>query len=108
MGSCISCCCSLEPPVHRNVPADWIVQFHALQISNTDVNKLYDLFHFIDTDNSGTLDILELFNFLDVEVTPFTKRVFTIFDPNQSGKVDFREFVISMWNYCTLGKNTLG
>jgi Ca2+-binding EF-hand superfamily protein len=26
---------------------------------------------------------------------------------NRSGKIDFREFVLSLWNYCTLGNATL-
>ena len=27
--------------------------------------------------------------------------------PDNSGLIDFREFVISSWNYCTLGSTTL-
>ena len=45
--------------------------------------------------------------FLDVERTRFTKRIFSIFDDDKSGEIDFREFVLSIWNYCTLGKTSL-
>ena len=45
--------------------------------------------------------------FLDVERTRFTKRIFSIFDDDKSGQIDFREFVLSIWNYCTLGKSSL-
>ena len=27
---------------------------------------------------------------------------------DNSGNIDFREFVISLWNYCTLGDEALG
>ena len=39
--------------------------------------------------------------------TKFTKRIFRIFDEDGSGQIDFREFVMSLWNYATLGKNQL-
>ena len=46
----------------------------------------------------------ELLAFLDLEKTRFTKRIFSLFDEDGSGLVDFREFVMSLWNYCTLTK----
>jgi serine/threonine-protein phosphatase 2B regulatory subunit len=58
-------------------------------------------------DNSGSIEILELFMYLDIDRTPFTKRSFSVFDSDGSGFIDFKEFVISLWNYCTLGKATL-
>ena len=34
-------------------------------------------------------------------------RAFSLFDEDKSGELDFREFVISLWNYCTFDKNDL-
>ena len=51
--------------------------------------------------------VYQLLMFLDVERTRFTKRIFSIFDDDKSGEIDFREFVLSIWNYCTLGKTSL-
>lgn len=44
---------------------------------------------------------------LDIERTKFSMRVFSIFDEDSSGEIDFREFVLALWNYCTLGRATL-
>lgn len=79
-----------------------------LKLSRNDVKRLYRTYNKIDVDHSGSVELNELFAFLCVENTQFTERVFKIFDMNHTGKIDFREFLMSMWNYCTLGKATLG
>jgi Ca2+-binding EF-hand superfamily protein len=81
--------------------------FNALGITECDVGRLYGLFRAIDGDGSGSIEIIELLMFLDVERTRFTKRIFSMFDDDNSGSIDFREFVLSIWNYCTLGKTSL-
>jgi Ca2+-binding EF-hand superfamily protein len=35
------------------------------------------------------------------EDTPFASRVFTLFDYDGSGQIDFGEFVSVLWNFCT-------
>lgn len=39
---------------------------------------------------------------LDVDKTPFTSKVLGIFDSDGSGQIDFVEFVLAMWNFCSL------
>lgn len=39
--------------------------------------------------------------------TKFSRQVFSIMDEDASGTIDFREFVISCWNYATLGDEAL-
>lgn len=85
----------------------WRHVFEALKLTNYYLLQMHQVFRKIDVNNSGTIEIIELLNFLDIERTRFTKRVFSIFDDDGSGSVDFREFVLSLWNYCTLGKSTL-
>jgi hypothetical protein len=70
--------------------------FSAVGISEEDIGKFYWIFCKIDTDGSQLIEILELLMFLDVERTRFTKRIFSIFDDDKSGKIDFREFVLSV------------
>lgn len=87
---------------------EWNKTFIALQISKAEVYKLYKKFQKVDLDGGGTIDVVELLTVIDVERTPFTERVFSIFDEDKSGKIDFYEFVLSLWNYCTLSRVTLG
>lgn len=58
-------------------------------------------------DGSGNIEIAEMLAFLDVDRTKFSKRLFSIFDDDASGEIDFKEFVLSCWNYCSLCKSSL-
>ena len=44
---------------------------------------------------------------MDLERTSFSQAIFQLMDEDRSGQIDFREFVIALWNYCTLSKATL-
>ncbi|CAM9923562.1 unnamed protein product [Scytosiphon promiscuus] len=81
--------------------------FEALQLSEEQVRLMWDEFCKIDEDKSGEISLWELFEALEMKQSKFTKRIFRIFDEDGSGSVDFREFVMSLWNYCTLSKAAL-
>ncbi|CAM9201691.1 unnamed protein product [Ectocarpus sp. 12 AP-2014] len=81
--------------------------FEALQLSEEQVRLMWDEYCKIDEDKSGEISLWELFEALDMKQSKFTKRIFRIFDEDGSGSVDFREFVMSLWNYCTLSKAAL-
>lgn len=86
----------------------WNENFHALSLSLKHVSKLYNIFCKVDADNSGQIALAELLAHIDLHRTPFTERIFSIFDDDNSGEIDFHEFVLALWNYCTLTKATLG
>lgn len=83
-------------------------QYQAMQLSEREVRKLFNEFHKVDMDGSGSIALPELLAHLDLPVTSFTQKVFSIFDDDGSGEVDFKEFVMALWNYCTLTSATLG
>jgi Ca2+-binding EF-hand superfamily protein len=87
---------------------EWNKTFAALGMTKAEVYQLYKKFIKVDLDRGGTIDVVELLTVIDVERTPFTERVFAVFDEDNSGKIDFNEFVLSLWNYCTLSRVTLG
>lgn len=77
---------SSEPELRQYAPT-----FRSLQLEEADIGRLRKIFMSIDTDGSGQIELLELLMYMDLERTPFTKRVFSIFDDDGSKTVDFKE-----------------
>lgn len=85
----------------------WRVEFEALGLREPEVGKLLNVFKQIDRDSSGSVALTELLSFVGWNETPFALRIFCMFDQDNSGVIDFREFVVSLWNYCTLSNANL-
>ena len=111
---------SMTNPYSNKEIASWRTQFEALDLSQENVipyiilyqyyyqiRTLYNAFRSIDLDKSGDIGIQELLIYLKLDGTKFENRVFAILDDDKSGKVDFREFVFSAWNYCTVVDKSL-
>ncbi|KAK7241072.1 calcium ion binding protein [Aureococcus anophagefferens] len=90
--------------------------FESLGLDEADVARLHAQFLKIDKDGSGSLELWEMLDHLDLHRTKFAKRVFSIFDEDGSNEIDFREFVVTLWQrgagarrarYCTLGRTQL-
>ena len=65
-------------------------QFEALQLQESEIANLYTVYRLVDVDNSGTIEVNELLAHIDVDKTKFTERIFSIFDEDRSGQIDFR------------------
>lgn len=99
--------CGSSRVYHSELHPEWNKQFSLLGLNNTLIDLLYKHFAKADTEGNESIDSLEILMFLDVDRTPFTERLFKIFDKDKSGEIDFREFVFAVYNYCTLDKVTL-
>ena len=108
MGCCLSNI-SDNAEIYSHIPQlrEWMKEFRALSLSEKAVEKFWQIYKKIDMDGSGTIEIKEMLVHFDIDRTKFTKRVFSIFDEDNSGEIDLREFILALWNYCTLGKATL-
>jgi hypothetical protein len=82
--------------------------FSLLGISENNLYKLYNIFSTLDSHESGWISITSLFQFLNIEETNFTRRIFSMYDDRCKGFIDFRDFVIIMWDYCTLTRKAMG
>jgi Ca2+-binding EF-hand superfamily protein len=81
--------------------------FESLGLKEDDVARLHEQFLKIDKDGSGTIELWEMLDHLDLKRNRFAKRVFAIFDVDGSNEIDFKEFVVALWQYCTLGRAQL-
>ncbi len=75
--------------------ASWKQQFDILCLTERDIGRLFRIFRRVDVDNSGQIELAELLVHMDVEKTPFTRRVFSIFDEDGSG-MHYLELLISI------------
>ena len=82
-----------------------------LNIHKKDVKKFFKIYCSIDNDFSGSIGVDEFFDHFDLEYSSFAQRAFSIMDTDRSGdshsQLDFVEFFVGLYNYCTLTHDTL-
>lgn len=87
---------------------DVIKDFERVGLTMFTVRKFFGLFRGIDTNGSGTISVDEFYgHFHGVQRSQFATRMFTIFDDDRSGEIDFREFTMVVWNVCTMSNSEL-
>ena len=91
----------------EGIKKEWMEVFTAMQFSKAEVISFYEIYNAIDTDKSGEIEVGELLKFLCIENSIFTERIFEAFDKDGTGKIDFFEFVVSLWKFCALGKESI-
>lgn len=94
-------------PLEKEIQVDWMDVFLAMRLKKCEVMKLYEIYIKVDCDKSGNIDVVELLTLLDIERTTFTERIFAAFDKDHTGKIDFYEFVVCVWKFCTLGNSAI-
>lgn len=82
-------------------------QFSSLGFTENDIEDIYGIFAKIDVDNSYEITLEELLIFLKIEMTPLIISIFHCFDNNHNNKIDIKEFIFAVWNYCTLNQSRL-
>lgn len=78
-----------------------------LGITREDAARILAVFFRIDKDASNEVSLVEFLSYFKFEPTKFAVRCFSIMDEDRSGEIDFREFLVSIWNYCTYTKHGL-
>lgn len=75
-----------------------------IHMRDGDARRIYNAFHRADLDKGGTLSfpgLLELVN-LEEEKAAFARRVFFAMDESGDSSLDFPEFMLGLWNMCSL------
>jgi hypothetical protein len=91
----------------ESIRREWMDVFKAMKLQHGEVKAMFAIYNRVDSDRSGSIDVVELLTLLDIERTAFTERIFSAFDKDHTGKIDFYEFVVSLWKFCTLGNGSL-
>lgn len=81
--------------------------FEILGLTKKEISRLAEAFAKADDDGSGALALEEFTKYIGVEHSKFAERVFGIMDIDQSGFIDFFEFVVAVWHYATLSTEEL-
>jgi serine/threonine-protein phosphatase 2B regulatory subunit len=76
--------------------------FQQMGLDDNDVDKFHSLYLKMDKDNGGSIDIQEFYRYFRLQRSPFSDRVFQVMDGDGSKELDFVEFVVSLWNFCSL------
>lgn len=62
----------------------------------------------MDVHNSGFVRPIELFIYFGIELTSLETAIFDIFDNEKTGKLNFFEYAIMIWDFLTLREEALG
>ena len=81
--------------------------FESLNIDEICINKLHLIFAKCDISNDGMISDKEMMILLKLPSSPFLERVFRIFDTDNSGECDFKEFVLAVYNFATISHENL-
>lgn len=85
----------------------WENTFRELNLEQQALEKLSIIFQKMDLDHSSTIETSEFLTFLNIGESKFAHKVFSCMDFDGSGFLNFFEFAVATWNYCSLSKDAL-
>ena len=77
-------------------------------ITDGDVELIKKCFQKIDMTRDGSIEVAEIEIFLQTERVPFNERILMMYDSNSSGQLEFPEFLLMCWTYCTMDSDCIG
>eukprot|EP00611_Tribonema_gayanum_P025157 TRINITY_DN5683_c0_g1_i6.p1 TRINITY_DN5683_c0_g1~~TRINITY_DN5683_c0_g1_i6.p1 ORF type:complete len:553 (-),score=200.04 TRINITY_DN5683_c0_g1_i6:1113-2576(-) len=63
--------------------------------------QLFLRFVLVDAGNQGQVSLKDFHAHFALPLTKFSERIFSTLDLDGSGRLDFREFLVGIWNFCT-------
>lgn len=94
------------------IPTEWMDIFRAMQLKKSEIKTLYKLYKQYDFDrrggnSKGGMDMVEWLTLIDIERTALSERIFYAADRDGDHRLNFFEFVVSLWKFCVLGDGSL-
>ena len=94
-------------PPYTPSKTHWTMTFAALRWDRSLVERFWAVFCRINTSLAGKISRAEFFTYFDLVQTPHANRCFSYFDTTGDNTVDFLEFMVSIWNVCTMKVDAL-
>ncbi|KAG9509022.1 Calcineurin subunit B type 2 [Fragariocoptes setiger] len=82
----------------QSIPMEMCSNFDA-----DEIKRLGKRFKKLDIDNSGSLSVDEFMTLPELQQNPLVQRVIDIFDTDQNGEVDFKEFIQGVSQFSVKG-----
>ena len=76
--------------------------FLVFGMSEAQGKRFFQYFVAVDDDGGGTVDQEEFHEYFEITMTPFSERVYGQLDLKDTGELNFQQFLIGVWNLCTL------
>ncbi|TMW55220.1 hypothetical protein Poli38472_013111 [Pythium oligandrum] len=78
-----------------------------LKLKDDDLKSLYAKFLKCDKDKGGTIDRAEFYKSIDEKDSEFGDAIFALIDEDNSGQLDFSEYVEALGKFCVLSKEDM-
>lgn len=93
--------------IEKAMPREWFTLFSRMQLTKSELRTMLKMHRKYQTSSRGSLDIVEWLTLIDLERNHLTERIFMISDRDGDGRLNFYEFVLSVWKFCILGDHSL-
>jgi hypothetical protein len=85
----------------------WGITFNAIGWNRNTIEDFWTLFCRINKSRTGEITIFEFLNYFNLDRSEYVDKCFYYFDTTGGDSIDFLEFMISVWNICTMKVDTL-
>lgn len=86
---------------------EWMNIFNIMQLTKYELTAFDEIFRSVDVENTGSIDVGVMLNYLGIKNSFFSERIF-IYDEQCLGRIDFFEFVLALWKFCSFNKESIG
>ena len=100
--------CTSSKPVILDFFEPGAKEFEMLKLTDDDICKLRRTFNEIVSPKEGTITVMTLLQYVETPVSMFADRVFAMFFCSSTRELDFRAFVLNVWNCCTFSRFNIG
>ena len=99
--------------VERELAVDRVISLlrpclDVLNLTREEVALIRKSFRKVDVTQDGSVDVAEFEIYLKTESVPFNERALRMYDSDGSGQLEFPEFLLMCWTYCTMDSDSLG